>query len=106
MHKLLTIERETPAPDDFHAGDSVWTEVLDVWADFKKISGAEVVANSQQRGHFTHTVSIRWSPEVADMDSRDRLIVKGEGRTLEVLSAINRAEDNHWIDLVCKERVS
>lgn len=106
MHKLLTLERQTASVDDFHDGSPTWTEVQDVWGDFSKISGAEAVTNDQQRGHFTHYVTIRYSPEVAAIDSRDRLIVKGEGRTLEIVAAVNRKEDNHLIDCMCREKVS
>lgn len=55
----------------------VWSELMTVWASRKDISDAERAASGKVQGSVISRFIVRWSPSMAGIKPKDRLIEGG-----------------------------
>jgi SPP1 family predicted phage head-tail adaptor len=101
MDRRLTIQRAQSVLDDFGGQTVTWVTMGVVWAAKKDVSDAERFRAGEIAATITTRFQIRWTPELADLNPRDRVVC--EERIYEVygVKEIGRREG---FELSCAAR--
>ena len=76
-----------------------WSDLAEIWADIRPVSGAEIGLAEQRQHRISHDVTIRYRLGV---QPSQRLI--HDGRALYILGIVNPGERNAFLTLRCEER--
>ena len=79
---------------------SSWSEVAEVWADVREVSGREVWRENHPAAETDVTVAIRYRNDVA---TSWRVQWQPGGRMLEILARRDLDGGRTWLILECKE---
>lgn len=82
LDRRVELQRAATTRDAFNAPVPAWVKLAEVAAAKVDVSDAERLANAEIGAAVTTRFRIRWSPEVADLSAKDRLIC--EGRTYAI----------------------
>ncbi|HTN60267.1 MAG TPA: head-tail adaptor protein [Devosia sp.] len=63
-----------------------------VWASWRRATARETLAGAEVNATATDIFEIYWSPEVADVDPKDRLIFDGKSYDIASVAEIGRRE--------------
>jgi len=80
-----------------------WVLLLDTRAALRGLSGRELAAADGMRADVTHLLTIRSSKLSRTITPKDRVII--DGRTFEILAAVDKAGRRREIELQCRESV-
>lgn len=93
LDRRVTIERATTV-QDAGSGQEVptWHAFPPVSASWRRASARETLASAEVAAAVSDVFEIRWTPNLADLNAKDRLIY--DGRTYDIVEAteINRRE--------------
>lgn len=97
LRKRLTLQSAGLLPD---GSGTVWTTLVTVWGEMIPVSGnAAVVAGVSDR-RITHTIRLRWPPDVT-VETGMRLLLGP--RAFTIRSVVNREEANRWLEVMVEE---
>ncbi len=65
LRHRLTLQSLTETQDAAGAADLTWTDVADVWAHLRPVSGTSAVIAQQADESLTHEIAIRFRDDVA-----------------------------------------
>jgi SPP1 family predicted phage head-tail adaptor len=82
LDRRICIKRNYPTKDGYNADVDDWRELATVWAARLNISDGERFRAGETMATLSARFQIRWSPSVADVDPRDRIVF--EGRTFDI----------------------
>lgn len=82
LRHRVTLQRKQPAGDGQGGQDVGWTDLAEVWAAVRPLSGRDRLQAAQVQSTVTHRVTIRWraapdNPQAPFVFAGDRLIYKG-----------------------------
>lgn len=97
----MTFHKRTQAADDFEPSDEVSTEVCEVRASLEAKGGSEPETGDRQSTLATYTITLRWGPTIAAIDStwwatRDNQLT-GETERFNFTSVSNVGERNREV---------
>lgn len=101
LDRRIQILRNDPTADALGGQADDWREIATVWASKLEISDAERLRASEEGSTVTMRFQIRWSPTVADLDPRDRLVF--DGRTFDI-SAVKEIGRRDGLELTAGAR--
>lgn len=78
LDRRITIERFT-ATQDSGSGEEVrtWAPLATVFASKRDVSDAERLATAEVQASITTRFKVRWSPKMASVTPKDRVICEG-----------------------------
>ena len=82
LDRRIAIERFTEMRDPFNNPVKSWHELVTVWAAKTDVSDGERLAAQEVGAEISTRFRIRWSPQVSDIDPKDR--VRFEGRIYDI----------------------
>lgn len=92
MDRIVTILRANISKDGFNADITTWLPIAsDVWAEAEPVNDAERLRAGEVLASKQYRFRIRFSPEVADVDSRDRIRYDGRIYDINGVKEIGRA---------------
>src|SRR5574337_303208 len=111
LRRRISIQQRSQTLDAFGQQSLSWVDVLsDVPAAIESISGLEKLFAMQVQSPTTHTVTVRWHPQLADLRQITAWrIVYRDGtitRYFNIEGAANIDERRRWIELKCTEGLS
>lgn len=103
--RRITLRRSTSAPNAFNEPVLTWRDFATVRARWRDASANERVRAAEVGGQLSAIFEIRWSPSVAGVDERDRLVFDGREynitgvrdigrRSLREISAVIRTDQD------------
>jgi SPP1 family predicted phage head-tail adaptor len=76
-NRRITIERHGITYDEWNRPIEGWIEYGNAWASWRRATANEQLASSQVGAQVTDVFEILWSPKMAAIDPKDRLIYAG-----------------------------
>ena len=98
LNKRITLQYETKTADGMGGFDVVWTHGATVWAAIWATSAKELVQSMQTDMVITHRIRIRYRSTF-----KPSWRIKFGTRYFNIISMINPAERNEYLDLMCEE---
>jgi SPP1 family predicted phage head-tail adaptor len=101
LDRRITIRRAVMAPNAFNELVATWIDLATVWAGRRDASATESYRAQEVGAQITTRFTIRWSPDVAGVDPKDRL--RFEGRDYDI-TAVRDVGRRQWreIDAVAR----
>ena len=98
LRHVVRIRERHEAADGFGGVTVTLTTLFTTHAEIRPLRGAELERARQIQADVTHMVTLRYRPGItAKMD------VLYQGRTLNIVAALNEDERGRWLDCLCKE---
>ena len=82
LDRRVVIQRATITRDAMGEQVETWGALATVWASATPVRDGERFADGEVRSLITMRFQVRWSPQVASLDERDRLLF--DGRTYDI----------------------
>lgn len=75
-----------------------WEQVAQVWASVEGLSGRLLFEAQQTALQSDHRITIRWRRGI-----EPGMIVRHDGRELEIQAVLDRDGRRRWLELTCRE---
>lgn len=98
LDQRLTLESPSRAPDGGGGATVTWSEVGEIWAGVRPITGDERLRADQVAGRITHTVVIRRRADVIPA-----MRFRAGSRVLEITAVLDAGRRNR-LRCLCEER--
>jgi SPP1 family predicted phage head-tail adaptor len=82
LDRRIVIERAALTANAFGEGVPTWAPLAEVWAHKQDVSDKERQQSAEVSAEITTRFRIRWSPDVATLNPKDRIVF--DGRTFEI----------------------
>jgi SPP1 family predicted phage head-tail adaptor len=92
LDRRITLQRATIVQDAFGDGIETWGTLATVWASKTPVLDAERMQAGEIRAEQQCRFQIRWSPKVASLNPRDRLVCDGVTFLIWGVKEINTRE--------------
>ncbi len=92
LDRQITLQRYSLSRDQWNQPISAWADFATAWASWRRASSNERLAASQVTAVVTDVFEIYWSPEVADLNPKDRLSYDGQTYDIAEVTEIGRRE--------------
>ncbi len=99
LRQRVTLQALVLTPDGGGGFTESWSDLAEIWARIRPVSGVELVLGEQRQHRVTHEIAIRYRLGV---QPNQRLI--HDGRVFSILAVVNPAERNVFLILHCEER--
>ena len=107
LRHRIQIQRKTTAKDSFGQALQTWETFAEVWAQISPASGSEIFAASQIKVEISHSIRMRWRPELAlpvkTAQYRLVYVTKYGTRTFNITASLNQDERNREIVMYAVE---
>ena len=103
LNQRVTFQRALSTKDEHGAVSQAWSELVEVWAEVKPLSGREAAIAGRLSSELTHQISVRYQALFDDPQQVAQLRVAYRGRLFQVHSAINEAEARERVILLATE---
>lgn len=100
LRTLVTVQEAVQTQDSGGAPETTWVTQSTVWGSVMPIRGREALMAGQLLADQDTRIIIRWSPQMASINRRWRVVVKGN--PYDIISVINVDEGDRQIELLCK----
>jgi SPP1 family predicted phage head-tail adaptor len=92
LDQRITIRRAaiTAAASAFNEPEEVWADLATVWAQAKDASAAESLRAAEVGAEITTRFTVRWSPTIAGIDPRDRVLWRGREHNITAVRDVGR----------------
>lgn len=100
LHHRIQLQQAATVTDDYNTESFIWSDLAEVWADIKPLSGRELESAQRIHEDTTHSVKIRYRKNVT---GKLRFLYKG--RVFHVVGVINENEANRWLNLQAVDRL-
>jgi len=101
LKHLVTIQSPAGTRDAVGERTTSWVDVDDVMAAIMPVKVEERFVAPQLRGSITHKLHIRYSSEIAGVDSTWRVVYGARAFTIDGVRDIE--ERHHMVELLCTE---
>ena len=92
LDRRITIRRAVMTPNAFNELVATWMDLATVWAGRRDASAAESYRAQEVGAQITTRFTIRWSPDVAGVDPKDRLRFEGRDYDITAVRDIGRRQ--------------
>lgn len=99
LRHRLVLEQLAETSDGGGGFTQSWTEVAELWAAIRPISGSEQVESGRMAGTITHELVLRYRTGVVPA-----MRFRNGARVFQVLAVINVDERGVWLKCLCEER--
>jgi len=89
---LITIRRQTLTYDEKNRPVEVWSDLAQAWAEKRDVSDGERFRAQQVEAQITSRFLLLWSPQLADVDAKDRIVVDGRSYDISGVKEIGRRD--------------
>lgn len=89
---LITIQRMTLTYDAHNRPIETWADVAQVWAEKRDVSDGERFRAAQTEAQITTRFRLLWSPQIADVNPKDRIALDGALYDISGVKEIGRRE--------------
>ncbi len=101
LDRVVTLERVTITRDEFGEGIETWGTLAQRKAQRLDVSDVEAVRAAEVGSQLTTRFVIRYSSEVANLNTRDRLTLEGE---IYNIVGVKEKERRRWIEISAVRR--
>ena len=92
LDRRVTISRATVTTSTLGEATQTWVTLATVWANAMPVRDAEKAENGQINAEQAYRFQIRWSPVVASVNAKDRVIYDGLTYEIWGVKEIGRRE--------------
>jgi SPP1 family predicted phage head-tail adaptor len=92
LDRRIVIERAALTSNAFGEGVPTWGALAEVWAHKQDVSDKERQQSAEVAAEITTRFKIRWSPDVATVNPKDRVVFDGRVYNLSAVKEIGRRE--------------
>lgn len=92
LDREIVIERATLVTDAMNEQVPAWSTLAERWASAVPVKDGERFQAGEVQSLITMRFQIRWSPETADLDERDRVTFGGRVYDIHGVKEIGRRE--------------
>jgi SPP1 family predicted phage head-tail adaptor len=103
LNQRVMFQRPLVTKDDYGAVSQAWSDLMEVWAEVKPLSGREALIAGRLSSELTHQISVRYQALFDDPHQVAQLRVVHRGRQLQIHSAINVDQTRERIILLATE---
>lgn len=101
MNRRAVFQRATVTCNNFNEQIESWATLASVWVNRRDVSAAESFRAQEVGAQLSLRFRIRYSPDVADLNPRDRVLYDGRVYNLTGVREIKR---NRWLEVDCVVR--
>ena len=101
LDRRITIQRTTTTLNDFNEPIETWTNYVTISAKCSDPSSAERYRAQEVGAEIDMRFTIRWSPDVRDVNPRDRVLFDGREYNITGVRNIGRLQ---WREIVAVAR--
>jgi len=101
LRHYVKLQHATYVQDSSGATTETWTDIANIWAQIKPLSGRQMDIAKQAQSEVTHEIIVRYRENVTP-DKR----IKYGSRIFYIESVMNIEERNNWLILRCKEYIA
>jgi len=95
------IQESTEVQDAHGEMVDAWADLVKVWMKIVPVKDQELIARNREESVTTHKVFLRYSSEVAGVNSTMRILFGA--RVFAIQSVLNLGERNRDLELLCEE---
>jgi SPP1 family predicted phage head-tail adaptor len=92
LDRRITIERYNETRDSFNNVTKNWATLATAWASKEDVSDTERLAAQAVSATLTTRFQIRWSPQVSDVNPKDRVVFNDQVYDIQAVKEIGRHE--------------
>ena len=92
LDRRITISRATETRDAVNAIVQTWADLVTVWASKRDVSDGERFQSGTRNASKMTRFQIRWSPTVADVNAKDRVVFEGITYDIQNAKELGRRE--------------
>jgi SPP1 family predicted phage head-tail adaptor len=106
----LTFQAKSTATDELGQPLNVWTDAFKCWGEVAPMSGRELIAAAAVQSEVTHTISVRYRPELQNpKDVAAMRVLFGSRfglRVFDIHASMNQDERNRLVMLQAVESIN
>ncbi|HDR9185282.1 phage head closure protein [Burkholderia vietnamiensis] len=106
LRHALTFQRKSTAQDDLGQPQNVWVDAFKCRGEVSPVSGRELLAAQAVQTEVTHTISVRYRPELQNPKEVAAMRVLFGSRVFDINASMNQDERNRLVMLQAKEGIS
>ena len=103
LDKRVTIERSAKSLDAYGQEVGKWSPIATVWASIHPIGGREKLRAFAIESTLTHTVAVRYRPDLTPPTEADAWRIAYGTRIFNIAAARDLEEAHRWIVFDCTE---
>jgi len=92
LDRRVELQRLVVTRDRMNAPVQNWSTLAEVAASLFDVSDAERLSNAEVGASVTTRFRIRWSPDVADLNAKDRLVCEGAVYAISGVKQVGRRD--------------
>lgn len=106
LRHRLTFQAKSTETDELGQPLNVWVDAFKCWGEVAPVSGRELLAAQAVQAEVTHTISVRYRPELQNPKDVAAMRVLFRSRVFDINASMNQDERNRLVLLQAKEGVS
>jgi SPP1 family predicted phage head-tail adaptor len=93
LDRRVTIRRASYSQDS-GSGEMLetWSDLAEVWASWRRASSRETLASAEVSAEVTDVFTMRWSPVLASVTPKDRVLYQGREYNVSEVTEVGRRE--------------
>lgn len=103
LRKRLTFQAKAQDQDGLGQPHNTWSDRFTCWGEIAPLSGRELLAAAAVQSALTHTITVRFRPELANPKAVAAMRVLYGGRVFNIHASINEDERNRLVTLSAEE---
>lgn len=103
LRKRLTFQTRTQEQDSLGQQENAWTDAFTCWGEIAPLSGRELLAAAAVQAALTHTVTVRYRPELANPRAVAAMRIRYGTRVFNIHASMNEDERNRLVTLSVEE---
>lgn len=92
LDRRITLQRATVTRDEYNNPVETWEDLRTVWAGFEPIRDGERFRAGERAAEASARFLIRYSSQVADINGKDRLTMRGTVYQITHVKEVGRRE--------------
>ncbi|MFP3564695.1 phage head closure protein [Paraburkholderia sp. SIMBA_030] len=106
LRHRLTFQVKSASQDDLGQPRNVWADAFKCWGEVSPMSGRELLAAQAVQAEVTHTISVRYRPELQNPKDVAAMRVLFGSRVFDINASMNQDERNRLVMLQAKEGIN
>ena len=106
LRHRLTFQTKSSATDALGQPLNTWADAFKCWGDVAPISGRELMAAAAVQSEVTHSISVRYRPELQNPKDVAAMRVLFGSRVFDIKASMNQDERNRLVILQAAEGMS
>jgi SPP1 family predicted phage head-tail adaptor len=102
----LTFQTKSKEQDELGEPINAWVDAFKCWGEVAPMSGRELIAAAAVQSEVTHTISVRYRPELQNPKDVAAMRVLFGARVFDINASMNQDERNRLVMLQAKEGIN